>query len=212
MIKAVLFDVDGVLYDSMPLHVKSWQAAFRTEKIKLPAKLVYDVAGAPDKQAAAAMGKLLKKNLSKKVTHKIAAHKVDTFNTYPKPKIIPGAKKFVTMLRNKGVKICLVTGSSQTKTVQRLEKDFKIKRDAIIIGKDVKHGKPHPEPYLAALRKLKVKASQAIVIEDAPMGIESAKRAGIKCLVINTAPYTKTELIKSGADSVFNNFADILIP
>ena len=57
----------------------------------------------------------------------------------------------------------------------------------IVAGNEVKQGKPHPEPYLKSLQKLKIKASEAVVIENAPFGIRSAKQAGLKCLALETS-------------------------
>jgi HAD superfamily hydrolase (TIGR01509 family) len=209
MIKAVLFDVDGILYDSMPLHAKSWQQAFKKVGLKLPAKLVYYIEGMPDQQAAESMLRRLGKKLPDKTIEEIIKTKIKLFNSYPKPKLIPGAKQFIRDLKKLKIKICLVTGSSQTKTLKRLKKDFGIDKNNIITGKEVRRGKPYPDPYLKALRRLRVKPSEAIVIENAPLGVESAKRAKIKCIALSTGIVPKAELKRRGADVVLNSYAEI---
>jgi beta-phosphoglucomutase-like phosphatase (HAD superfamily) len=67
---------------------------------------------------------------------------------------------------------------------------------------DVKHGKPHPEPYLMGLEKAGVSASEAIVIENAPLGVEAAHAAGIYTIAVNTGPLSPKVLLDAGADIV----------
>lgn len=206
MIKAVLLDVDGVLYDSMPLHARAWQGAFKKAGIRLPSKLVYQIEGTKDIKSVERMLAMLRKKLSRAAMEDIRAEKVRMFNTYGKPRLISGAKAFITKAKKSRLLICLVTGSSQIKTAKRLKRDFGIKKDFVITGADVKHGKPHPEPYRMALQRVGVKAREAVVIENAPLGIQSAKSAGIRCVALKTGPLSKAELKKSGADIVLDGF------
>lgn len=76
----------------------------------------------------------------------------------------------------------------------------------IVTGNDVKHGKPHPEPYLRSLQRLKIKPKDAVVIENAPFGILSAKQAGMACLALETSLPRK---YLTGADAVFGSIRDL---
>ena len=67
---------------------------------------------------------------------------------------------------------------------------------------DVKHGKPHPEPYLMGLAKAGVSASEAVVIENAPLGVQAAHAAGIYTMAVNTGPLSPKVLLDAGADIV----------
>jgi beta-phosphoglucomutase len=76
----------------------------------------------------------------------------------------------------------------------------------IVTGNDVKHGKPHPEPYLTSLKNLKMKPSDAVVIENAPFGIRSAKEAGLRCLALETS--LPREYLRE-ADAVYSSIKDL---
>ena len=72
----------------------------------------------------------------------------------------------------------------------------------MVTGFDVKHGKPHPEPYLMGLQKAGIQASEAVVVENAPLGVEAAHAAGIFTIAVNTGPLPDDILRQSGADVV----------
>ena len=76
---------------------------------------------------------------------------------------------------------------------------------------DVKQGKPHPEPYLTALEKSGLKANQVVVIENAPLGIESAVAAGLFTIAINTGPLNPQVLTDSGANIVFDGMKELYL-
>ena len=207
---AVLFDMDGVLYDSMPLHAQSWIGAFKDHQVKIPAVAVYEAEGMVDPAAAKFIARHAKAKLSPEDFKRIIKKKKNLFDHSPKPKLIKGAKPLIKYLKEHGYSVCVVTGSSQGKTTARLKKDFGIERRNLVTGKDVSSGKPHPEPFLKALKKLKVAANAAVVIENAPLGIQSAKRAGIKCIALNTGLLKKKELIRNGADIVLKDCGELL--
>lgn len=78
-------------------------------------------------------------------------------------------------------------------------------RNRIVTAYDVKCGKPHPEPYLIGLEKAGVNPEEAIVIENAPLGIKSAKAAGIFTIAVNTGILANQQLVKAGADLIFSS-------
>jgi len=209
-ITAVLFDMDGVLYDSMPLHAKAWARSFNEYGVKISAKSVYEAEGMTEMEAAVFIARSAKLNLPQTDINKIIVKKNRFYDKFPRPRLIKGAKSLIRYLQKYDYGICVVTGSSQGKTLARLKKDFGIERHTVVTGKDVRRGKPHPEPFLKALKKLKVPAKFAVVIENAPLGIESAKRAKIKCIALNTGPFQKRELIKRGASFVVKDCAELL--
>ena len=86
---------------------------------------------------------------------------------------------------------------------------FKRRKDGVVNHSSVKQGKPHPEPYLTALARSGVQADQVVVIENAPLGIEAAKAAGIYTIVINTGILADEILWKSGADEVVKEVSDV---
>ena len=116
-------------------------------------------------------------------------------------------------LKLQGFAIWVVTGSSQDKFLDALLLDFEglITRDRIVSGRDVTHGKPHPEPYLTALEKSGLKADEVVVIENAPLGIQSAKAAGIYTVAVNTGILDDCVLWDSGADIVIDDLKELEI-
>jgi len=86
-----------------------------------------------------------------------------------------------------------------------------ISPNQVISGKDVKHGKPHPEPYLIALKKSGWKPAEVVVIENAPLGVQSAKAARIFTIAINTGILADRVLWESGADLVIKNFNEFIL-
>ncbi len=208
--KGFLFDVDGVLYNSMPAHTRSWQVPFKELGLKLPAIGPYELEGVPEVKGVGQLAALTGKRLSKKEQMYIVERKRELYNKYKKPPFIAGARALVSYLKKRGYSICFVTGSFQTSTIQRLQKDFGMPRNLIITGADVKNGKPHPEPYLTALKKLGLKKSQAIVIENAPLGITSAVRAGVACIGLKTGLLSAATLKEHGAFLILKNCTELL--
>lgn len=113
---------------------------------------------------------------------------------------------FIKKYHARGFKLALVTGTSRHEAKKLLPKELWDCFDVTVCGSDVQNGKPHPEPYLKALTKLKVLPKEALVFENAPFGIRSAKAAGLSCIALETslpASYL------TGADAVFSSFKEI---
>lgn len=210
-VQGFLFDVDGVLFDSMPQHARSWLAAFREKGVSVSAKDVYLCEGMPEVTAAVYLAGAVKATLSKREFEQVVARKRKLFNGYPKPRLIKGAKQLFIYLKKFGFKVCLVTGSHQFKTIRLIKENFGITRKGIVTGKDIARGKPHPEPYLAGLRKVQLSPRQVLVVENAPLGIQSAKSAAIKCVALRTGLLSTSDLKKHGADWVFRDCGELLV-
>jgi len=209
-IKGFLFDVDGVLYDSMPLHEQAWRRAFLDVGIKIKRTDIYYIEGMPSPKTALRLAALAKQKLTKQQFNHIIRRKRELYSSFSNPKLIKGAKQLIRHLQKNGYKIGLVTGTTQSKTMKRIKQDFNISPNKIISGQETKNSKPHPEPFLQGLKKLQLKPDQAIVIENAPLGIRSAKSAKIKCVAITTGPIAKKDLKREGADWIFKDSAEVL--
>ena len=142
---------------------------------------------------------------------RIYAAKAEVFNTLPEPKPMPGALEALTAAKELGCMIVLVTGSAQTSLLQRLEEHYPgfFRQELMVTGFDVKRGKPDPEPYLMGLQKAGIKAEEAVVVENAPLGVESAHRAGIFTIAANTGPLEDSLLKEAGADIVVPGLMDV---
>jgi beta-phosphoglucomutase-like phosphatase (HAD superfamily) len=133
--------------------------------------------------------------------------------------MIAGAAGVLEQVKMSGLEALLVTGSGQQSLIDRLNRDFPncFKREKMVTGFDVKYGKPHPEPYLMGLEKAGVRAGEAIVVENAPLGIQSAVAAGIFTVAVNTGPLPDKILWDEGArmlfhdmDSLARDFASVI--
>src|SRR5690606_18525803 len=119
--------------------------------------------------------------------HRILLEKEELFKTIVKQRFIAGSRPFLKTLKNQGFKLALVTGTARHEVHKILPDTIFNLFDVVVCGTDVQNGKPHPEPYLTALKKLNLNGKNAIVIENAPFGIRSAKAAGISCFAIETS-------------------------
>jgi len=122
-----------------------------------------------------------------------------------------GALEVLKKVRELEIMPFLVTGSGQLSLLDRLEADFPgfFKKDMMVTAYDVVLGKPHPEPYLLGLEKAGAKPSEAIVIENAPLGVESGKAAGIYTIAVNTGPLADEVLFAAGADCVYHTMQEL---
>ena len=211
--KGVFFDMDGVLYDSMGAHADAWNKAFHHFGIDFPREMVYQNEG---RTAKSTINLVFQKNEDRLATdfeiEQIYSKKTEIIAAYPDAVPFEGALMLMADLKREGKAIWVVTGSSQDKYLEALLNDFKdyISADRIISGKNVKHGKPHPEPYLAALDKSGFLAHEVLVIENAPLGVESAKAAGIFTVAINTGILDDRILWESGADLLFSDWQNLV--
>jgi len=120
--------------------------------------------------------------------------------------LYPGAEELIALLRSKGVPIGLVTTGLLNRLTQTTPRGFLERFNAVVTGDETKEGKPSPVPYLKGAEKLKVKAEECIVVENAPLGIQSAKRAGAYCIAV-TSTVDKKHLRE--ADEICDSLREI---
>lgn len=211
-LKAVFFDMDGVLYDSMKNHASTWVESFRQSGIDFPA---YDAYLNEGRTGPATIKIAYQQYGNRAATEKdiqtIYDTKTKLMQDAPQAEILPGMQQIVKMTLDAGIKVMVVTGSKQPSLIERLQKDFGIPDGAIVSGFDVKHGKPDPEPYLMALKKTACKKDEVLVIENAPMGVQSAFAAGIITLAVNTGILKDEVLLAEGAIKVFPDTNKLLL-
>jgi HAD superfamily hydrolase (TIGR01509 family) len=207
MIKAVLFDMDGVLYDSMPGHVQAWHETVLSLGIDSNPDEYYLFEGMTGHATIDLLfNRAYGHGATEEEKQSIYARKSNRFvelNGNPRP--IPGAVKVLEAVKKHGIERILVTGSGQATLFGSLNKDFPgyFEKTLTVTGYDVKFGKPHPEPYLLGLEKAGIKAGEALAVENAPLGIQSAVAAGIYTIAVNTGPLPDKVLSDAGASVVF---------
>ena len=200
--------MDGVLYNSMPSHCRSWNETFRS----------CDILGTKEDEFYLHEGRvgsstielIFERELNRKPTQEetktLYSYKSSLFAKYNSGKTIPFAEELLKKIKTENYIPVLVTGSGQPSLLDKLDEDFPdiFTSETMVTAKDVKHGKPNPEPYLRGLQKSRnLHPNQAIVIENAPMGVESAHAAGIFVIAVNTGPLDDKFLYEAGADIVF---------
>jgi beta-phosphoglucomutase len=187
-VKAVIFDMDGVITNTMPYHFKAWQVIFAEEGIAASHEDIYKREGQPGLNS---VRELFMEKLSKTVTRpqaqKILLRKEVLFKRIVKQRFVPGTRNLIKELHQQDFRLGLVTGTARHELHKILPTHIYDLFHAVVTGNDVKHGKPHPEPFEKSLKMLKIKPREAVVIENAPFGIRSAKGAGIMCLALETS-------------------------
>lgn len=205
-VSAVIFDMDGVITNTMPDHFRVWTRIFKEEGIHVSHLDVYSREGQKGITSVKEIFALNQKPFDEAHARAILAKKERIFKTIVKTRFIPGARSFLRFLHKNKFKLALVTGTSRHELHRILPDAIYTLFDVVVTGSDVKHGKPHPEPYLKALKKLSIKPGGALVIENAPFGIQSAKSSGMKCFAVETSLPKK---YLKGADGIFHGIADL---
>jgi HAD superfamily hydrolase (TIGR01509 family) len=204
-LKAILFDMDGVLYDSMKNHASSWTKVMLRHGFQMTEQEAYTHEGRTGDDTIDIISKREGKVIEKEERKKIYAEKMKEFALCPPVVPIVGSLELLKKVIDNGLFVMLVTGSGQPTLLDQLNKDFPgfFVREKMITSFDVTKGKPNPEPYLKALERGNLQPDEAIVIENAPLGIQAAKAAGLFTIAANTGPLPDSILREAGADIVF---------
>lgn len=198
-IKCVLFDMDGVMLDTESQYDKFWKHA--GERFSL------GIQDFEKKIKGTTLPSIIKRYFSefdeKDITNLITdLDKFEASMTYIE---IPGSIAFVKLLKQKGIKVGLVTSSSDTKmNGVNKDKGFDKLFDTVVTAARVEHGKPDPTCYLLGAKDLNVDPKDCVVFEDAFAGIEAATKAGMP--VIGLATTNKKEQLESKCKAVIPNF------
>jgi len=182
--QAVLFDFDGVLAQTMQDNFLAWKAALATAQIVLPEKDYYLLEGCKAVEVARHFLDQNKKDLS--LISDLVRIKEDYYAKNNHFSLYPGATELLTELKAKGFKLALITGAGRERLERTLKPEISQFFSVIICADDVSKGKPDPEPYLTAAKKIQVAPTVCLVIENAPLGIRSARTAGMDCVAITT--------------------------
>ena len=202
-LKAVLFDMDGVLYDSMSNHTLAWKQAMDEMHLETDRDEFYLHEG---RTGAGTIDLFFRRFFGRPATEEekeqIYTRKSAYFNQMPIPAVMPGSRELLAQVQEAGLRPVLVTGSGQRSLLEKLEHDFPGVFEAgyTVTAFDVKQGKPNPEPYLKGLQKAGIAPFEAFVVENAPLGVQAAAAAGIFTVAVRTGPVPETVLAESGAD------------
>jgi len=189
--KAVIWDMDGVIADTAPYHIKAWQEVLQKRGVNLTED---DFRHSFGQRNDTIIRNALGKEVSQEEIDTIAKEKEASFRQRIRQNLkpFPGAIKLIKSLAEGGFKLALAS-SAPIENIQLLITGLGINDyfQTIISGRDVAEGKPSPQVFLLAAQRLGIEPKNCLVIEDAVAGVSAAKKAGMRCLAItNTHPRT----------------------
>ena len=208
-IKAILFDFDGVIANTLTYHVQAWQQVFDKYEVEIIPEDVFLLEGRMAEDLRKRLAEKKGLSLDHTTIKQITKQKRAIYNQITKATVYPSIKILLEYLKRISLKKALVTGSIIKNILPVAGKDFLENFDVIITSDQVTHTKPDPEPYLTAAEKLAVKPDECLVIENAPSGITAAKQAGMFCIAVKTT--IQNEQYLKDADLIVEDISNIPI-
>jgi HAD superfamily hydrolase (TIGR01509 family) len=207
--QGVLFDVDGTLVDSNDAHAHAWVEALREAGHDVPFEKVRRLIGmGGDQLLPEAAGLAAESDAGRAIAERRGA--LFREKHLPHLQALPGARDLVLRLRHDGYALAAAS-SAQPEELQALLRIVGV--DGVIREKtsagDVEESKPEPDVVMAALRKLRLPASAAVLIGDTPYDREAARRAGVAFIGFRSGGWSDAELAP-GALAVYDGPADLL--
>lgn len=213
---AVLIDMDGVLYDSMPFHARAWHQMMAEQGITTDPDEFFLYEGMTGK---ATINLIMQRELGREAddeeARRLYSRKADLFVAAGKKQPMPGADRMLRAFQRAGIPRVLVTGSAQSSLIDSHGHDYPgaFPEGRRVTALDVTHGKPDPEPYLMGAAKAGADPRDCVVVENAPLGVRAGKAAGCFTVAVTTGPIPRDAFEKEGADMIFTSmpeFADWL--
>ena len=198
--KAALFDLDGVVFDTEPQYSVFWGAQCREFHPEHPG-LEHEIKGQTLVQIYDAWfsGDLAEKQ-------PMITERLNRFEQQMDYIYVPGFEEYIRELRGKGVKTAVVTSSNQPKmeAVYQSHPEFRSMFDAILTSEDFERSKPDPDCYLKAAQRLGVAVEDCVVFEDSFNGLKSGRTAGMYVVGLSTT--NPAEAIRPLSDEVINDY------
>ncbi len=206
MIKAIIFDMDGTLIDTMEAHYHAWQKFLPTKGFNgLTRELYYTFIGMQTKEILDMLNKTYHLNMDPEKDRYVKEGMIDIKEI----SLFSGVKETLQRLKKAGFKIGLGTSAIREDMEDRVKRyDLKQYLDAFVCCDDVTLSKPHPDIYLLAAKKLKVHPKDCIVVEDALNGIIAAKKAGMDTIALTTT-FKKEKISEVKPDLILNHVNEI---
>ncbi|MDD5415521.1 MAG: HAD family phosphatase [Candidatus Daviesbacteria bacterium] len=206
-IKAVLFDMDGLMVDTEPIHLRAFNYALgKYGKHLTEEGNTRRYIGTPDIDGAKDMVLRFSLPISAQELVMVKKARVKELLTSLEPE--PGLIELLANLKQNDYKVAIAS-SSYLETIRKIIQDLGVAKmiDKLASAEEVKQGKPAPDVYLLAAEKLGVSPSECLVLEDAPKGVQAGKLAGMKVFAI-PSQYTKDGDF-SLADKVLSSLSEV---
>ncbi|WP_292373760.1 HAD family hydrolase [Methanosarcina sp. UBA411] len=182
MLKAIIFDVDGVLVDSMRFQADAWVKTFKEIGITITREDIYELEGSNNRRLIKSIFEKVGREPEPWHLDQLPERKREVLE-FDQIKPFEGILDCLKELK-RHFKLAMVSGSHVDTINKIIDKYFSNCFEVIITGSDLEYGKPDPDPYLKALEMLDLTKNECVVIENAPLGITAAKRAGLYCVAV----------------------------
>lgn len=206
MIKAIIFDMDGTLVDTMEAHYHAWQKFLPTKGFNgFTKEIYYTFIGIQTKEIIQMLNEKYKLSMDPEKDRFVKEKLVDVNEI----SLYKGVKETLQRLKKAGFKMGLGTSAIREDMEDRMKRyDLKQYFDAFVCCDDVTLSKPHPDIYLLAAKKLKVHPKDCIVVEDALNGIVAAKKASMDTIALTTT-FKKEKIAEVKPDIILNNVSEV---
>ncbi len=185
MLKALIFDMDGVLVDSMPFHAAAWKKAFLDMGMKIKDEDIYAIEGSNPKNGLPLLIRKASKEPDEYDFEIITSIYRQEFERIFELKAFEGMGECLELLKTRFL-LSVVSGSDHLIVHSIVDQLFPGIFDIVVTGDDVMNSKPDPDPFLKAVELLKVRPEECIIVENAILGVEAAKKAEIYCIGVPT--------------------------
>ncbi|MDD5139797.1 MAG: beta-phosphoglucomutase [Verrucomicrobiales bacterium] len=190
MIRAVIFDLDGVIVSTDEFHYQGWQRLADEEAVPFDRQVNERLRGVSRQQSLEILLERDSRRRSDGEKHALAERKNEYYRaliqTLVPGDLLPGVPAVIAGLKDRHIKIAIASSSKNTWTILErvgLTDTF----DAVVTGNDIRETKPSPEIFLKAAHQVGLPPAECLVIEDAAVGVEGALRAGMRVLAVGSA-------------------------
>ncbi|MCF7853277.1 MAG: HAD-IA family hydrolase [Candidatus Pacebacteria bacterium] len=210
MIKAVIFDMDGVLTDTEPVINAAAIAGLKEYGVHAEPVDFHPFVGMGEDRYIGGVAEKYGVDYDPAMKTRVYEIYLDILPRMVTP--IAGVRELVLALRDAAVPVAVATSADEIKMKANLEAvDLPLDWFATLVtGEDVQHKKPHPEIYVRAAAKLSIEPNACCVVEDATNGVKAAKAANMRCVAVESS-FAKDELEEAGADCVRRTIADVTL-
>lgn len=207
VVRAAVFDFDGVLVDSMSLHARAYQDSLAPLGVPVRVEHVYELEGGRSESLIARFLQDAGKSADPALVSRLSQEKQVVYTRLGPPKLFEGADQMVRSVRERAERMGLVTGTRR-ENLQRFIPGLLPLFDTVLAQDAYTHDKPDPEPYVKTARALDIPPEECVAVENAPFGVRSARSAGYGQVVAITTTVSRQRLLESGAHVVVSRHSE----